>query len=388
MKRAYKLEIKPTDRQSEKLIRTFDVCRYVYNMYIATNRVNYEEDRKFMSGYDFSKWLNTVHTKQNQQDLWIKTVSSKAVKQSIMNAERAYKNFFKGGSKHPRFKKKARQDVKAYFPKNGKGDFSLKRHQIKIPTIGWVTLKEFNYLPQDAIIKSGTVSQKSNRFYVSVLCEVPDCIKQTPESEGIGIDLGIKDFAMMSNGDVYENMNKTDKVRKLEKRLKHAQRKLSRSYEQNKFKKAGENCYFNNRQKQICRVQKLHQRLVNIRENYQKNIVSELVKTKPAFITLEELNVRGMMKNRHLSKAIAKQGFFHFRTKLQMKCEEYGIELRLVNRFYPSSKLCSCCGHKKVDLTLKDRIYECVNCHQVLDRDLNAAMNLKQATQYELLVSV
>ena len=122
--------------------------------------------------------------------------------------------------------------------------------------------------------------------------------------------------------------------------------------------------------------------------NYQKNIVNVLVKTKPTFITLEDLNVRGMMKNRHLSKAIAKQGFFHFRTKLQMKCEDYGIELRLVNRFYPSSKLCSCCGHKKVDLTLKDRIYECVNCHQVLDRDLNAAMNLKQATQYELLVSV
>ena len=164
--------------------------------------------------------------------------------------------------------------------------------------------------------------------------------------------------------------------------------KLSRSYEQNKYKKVGENCYFNNRQKQICRVQKLHQRLANIRENYHKNIVSELVKTKPAFITLEDLNVRGMMKNRHLSKAIAKQGFFHFRTKLQMKCEAYGIELRLVNRFYPSSKLCSCCGYKKVDLTLKDRIYECVNCHAVLDRDLNASINLKQATEYELLVSV
>ncbi|KAA5586450.1 transposase, partial [Pseudomonas aeruginosa] len=127
-------------------------------------------------------------------------------------------------SKHPRFKKKARQDVKAYFPKNGKGDFSLKRHQMKIPTIGWVTLKEFNYLPQDAIIKSGTVSQKADRFYLSVLCEVPDCIKQTPESEGIGIDLGIKEFAIMSNGKVYENIHKTDKVRKLEKRLKRAQR--------------------------------------------------------------------------------------------------------------------------------------------------------------------
>ncbi|WP_010285926.1 RNA-guided endonuclease InsQ/TnpB family protein [Kurthia massiliensis] len=386
MKRAYKLEIKPTDRQREKLIRTFGVCRYVYNMYIATNITAYKEGRPFMSGYDFSKWLNNVHVKQRQQDLWIKSVSSKAVKQSIMNAERAYKNFFKGLSKYPRFKKKARQDIKAYFPKNNQTDFEVKRHQIKVPTLGWVTLKEYGYLPKDAVIKSGTVSQKADRFYISVLCEVPECSKQTYESEGIGIDLGIKDFAIMSNGKVYKNINKTDKVRKLEKRLKQAQRKLSRSYEQNK--KVGENCYFKNRQKQICRVQKLHQRLANIRENYQKHIVNDLVKTKPAFITLEDLNVRGMMKNRHLSKAIAQQGFFNFRTKLQMKCEAYGIELRLVNRFYPSSKLCSVCGHKKVDLTLKERVYECTNCHKVLDRDLNAAMNLKQATQYELLVSV
>lgn len=340
-----------------------------------------------MSGYDFSKWLNNIHTKQNQQDMWIKEVSSKAVKQSIMNAYRAYKNFFKGLSKHPRFKKKARQDVKAYFPKNNKTDFEFKRHKIKIPTIGWMTLKEFNYLPQNAVIKSGTVSQKADRFYISVLCEVPEQDKQTPETEGIGIDLGIKDFAIISNGKVYGNINKTEKVRKLERRLKQAQRKLSRSYEQNKNKKAGETCYFNNRQKLICRVQKLHQRLANIRENYHRNIISELVKTKPAFITIEDLNVRGMMKNRHLSKAIAKQGFFQFRTKLQMKCQVHGIELRLVNRFYPSSKLCSCCGYKKVDLTLEDRVYECKNCDTVLDRDLNAAVNLKQATEYELLVS-
>lgn len=388
MKRSYKLEIKPTKQQHEKLIKTFGVCRYVYNMYIAMNIDRFKEGKKFMSGYDFSKWLNNVRTKQNQQDMWIKEVSSKAVKQSIMNADRAYKNFFKGLGKHPRFKKKARQNVKAYFPKNNKTDFEIKRHKIKIPTLGWMTLKEFNYLPQDAVVRSGTVSQKADRFYISVLCEVPEQPKQVPETEGIGIDLGIKDFAVMSNGGVYGNINKTQKVRKLERRLKQAQRKLSRSYKENKFKKAGENCYFNNRQKQICRVQKLYQRLANIRDNYHKNVISELVKTKPAFIAIEDLNVRGMMKNRHLSKAIAKQGFFQFREKLQIKCQMHGIELRLVNRFYPSSKLCSCCGHKKVDLTLKDRVYECMNCHTVLDRDLNASLNLKQAKEYELLVSV
>ena len=388
MKRAYKIEIKPTKEQREKLIKTFGVCRYVYNMYIAKNSAGYKEGKEFMSGYDFSKWLNNTHTKQNQQDTWIKEVSSKAVKQAIMNAERAYKNFFKGISKYPRFKKKARQDTSAYFPKNNKTDFELKRHKVKIPTIGWMTLKEFNYLPQNIVIKSGTVSQKADRFYISVLCEVSEQVKQLPENEGIGIDLGIKDFAIMSNGNIKENINKTNKVQKLERRLKQAQRKLSRSYKQNKNKKVGENCYFNNRQKQICRVQKLHQRLANIRENYHRNIVYELVKAKPAFIAIEDLYVRGMMKNRHLSKAIAQQGFFQFRTKLQIKCQVHGIELRLVNRFFPSSKLCSNCGYKKVDLTLKDRVYECKNCHTVLNRDLNAAINLKQATDYELLVSV
>lgn len=188
MKRAYKIEIKPTKEQREKLIKTFGVCRYVYNMYIATNETHYKGGKKFISGYDFSKWLNNTHTKQNQQDMWIKEVSSKAVKQSIMNAEHAYKNFFKGLSKHPRFKKKARQDASSYFPKNNKTDFELKRHKIKIPTIGWMTIKEFNYLPQNIVIKSGTVSQKADRFYISILCEVHEQVKQIPETEGIGID--------------------------------------------------------------------------------------------------------------------------------------------------------------------------------------------------------
>jgi len=202
---------------------------------------------------------------------------------------------------------------------------------------------------------------------------------------GLGIDLGVKDFATSSDGIVHENINKTIKVKKIEKRLKREQRSLARKFEN--LKKRGEKSVTNKRvniDKNVLRVQKLHARLANIRIEYVKSIVTNVVKTKPTFITVEDLNVKGMMKNKHLSKTIAKQFFFAFKTWLLTKCEEYGIELRQVDRFYPSSKLCSCCSQKKADLKLSDRVYTC-ECGNVMDRDLNAAINLLQAKEYTIL---
>jgi len=201
-------------------------------------------------------------------------------------------------------------------------------------------------------------------------------------SSGIGIDLGIKDFAIISNGDVYKNINKSQKIRKLNKRLKHEQRCLSRKYENKKKRRATDSA--KNIEKQILKVQKLHQRLQNARQDYVNQIVSELAKTKPAYITIEDLNVRGMMKNRHLSKAIAQQNFYYFRTKLESKCKINNIELRIVDRWYPSSKTCSSCGCIKTDLKLSDRIYVCPDCGFEIDRDLNAAINLKNAREYTI----
>ena len=228
----------------------------------------------------------------------------------------------------------------------------VERHRIKIPTLGWVQLKEYGYIPSNVKVTSCTVSQKADRYYVSVLCEVETKSNmQINTHDGIGIDLGIKDFAVCSHHKAFENVNKTQKVKKLEKRLKRQQRKLSRSYEQNKNRKRGEFCA-KNRQKQLVKVQKLHARLANIRHEYVRSVVNQLVKTKPTYITIEDLNVKGMMKNRHLSKAVAGQNFYYFKEWLTAKCKQYGIELRQVDRFYPSSKLCSCCGHKKVQLSL------------------------------------
>ncbi len=389
------MEINPTDEQKSKIHRTIGVSRFIYNFYIAYNKEIYEREGKFVSGIDFSKWLNNEYIPNNQEMNWIKEVSSKATKQAIMNGDKAFRDFFKKDKGFPKFKKKKNQDVKAYFPKNNKTDWTLERHKVKIPTLGWVRLKEFGYIPTNSIVKSGTVSQKADRYYVSILVEERDIeisngntgIKIfNHNNEGVGIDLGIKEFTVCSDGIKFKNINKTSTVKKIEKKLKREQRKLSRKYEslkiRNKNIKEGR-ATRENIQKQIVKVQKLHQRLANIRTDYINKIVSSIIKQKPSYITIEDLNVKGMMKNKHLSKAIASQKFFEFKTKLTVKCKENHIELRIVDRFYPSSKTCSQCGKVKKDLKLSDRIYKC-DCGFTIDRDLNASINLKNAKEYKI----
>ena len=395
MKRAYKIEINPTQKQKLKIHQTIGVSRFVYNFYIARNKEIYKKEGKFVSGIDFSKWLNNEYIPNNQDMKWIKEVSSKATKQAIMNGDKAFRDFFKKAKGFPRFKKKKNQDVKAYFPKNNKTDWTLERHRVKIPTLGWVRLKEFGYIPVNSLVKSGTVSQKADRYYVSILVEERDIEISNSNigikifnhnNEGVGIDLGIKEFAVCSDGIKFKNINKTSTVKKVEKKLKREQRKLSRKYEslkiRNKNIKEGR-ATSQNIQKQIVKVQKLHQRLANIRTDYINKTVSKIVKQKPSYVTIEDLAVSNMMKNKHLSKAIASQKFFEFKTKLISKCKQNNIELRIVDRFYPSSKTCSNCGKIKKDLKLSDRIYKC-DCGFTIDRDLNASINLKNAKEYKI----
>ena len=366
-----------------KINKTIGTCRYVYNFYLAHNKELYENGEKFMSGKNFSVWLNNEYLPKNPEYRWIKEVSSKAVKKSIENGCVAFTRFFKGKSKFPNFKKKGRSDVKMYFVKNNPKDCFCERHRINIPTLGWVRLKEKGYIPTTKngwIIKSGTVSIKADRYYVSVLIEIPDTNVVNESDAGIGIDLGLKDFATVSNRNTYKNINKTVRLKKLEKQLRREQRCLSRKYEN---LKKGEVIQRANIQKQKLKVQKIHHRIDNIRTDYINKTIAKIVKTKPSYITIEDLNVSGMMKNRHLSKAVASQKFYEFRTKLKAKCDDNGIELRVVNRWYPSSKLCHCCGSVKKDLKLSDRIFRC-GCGYATDRDFNASLNLRDATTYEI----
>ena len=383
MLKSFKTEINPTEEQKARIRRTIGICRYVYNFYLGHNKALHDNGEKFMTGKSFSLWLNNEYIPDNPDKTWIREVYSKAVKKSIEDGCTAFTRFFKHQSDFPKFKKKGKSDVKMYFVRNNPKDCQCERHRLKIPTLGWVRIKEKGYIPTTKdgyMIRSGTVSVKAGRFYVSVLVEIPDINIDNNSNEGIGIDLGLKDFAIVSNGKTYRNINKSAGLKKLEKQLIREQRSLSRKYEN---LKKGESTQRANIQKQKLKVQKLHHKMDNIRTDYMNKTIAEIVKTKPSYIAIEDLNVKGMMKNRCLSKAVASQKFYEFRARLKAKCDENGIELRIVDRFYPSSKTCHHCGSVKKNLKLSDRIYRC-ECGYVADRDFNAALNLKDAKTYKI----
>ena len=383
LQKSYKTEIDPIPQQKQIINNTIGTCRYVYNFFIAHNKEVYEKENRYVSEGEFRKWLNNEFIPNNEDYKWIKNVYSKAVTQSIKNADKAFKNFFKHKSGFPKFKKKNKSDVKMYFVKNNKKDCLCERHRIKIPALGWVKIKEKGYIPTNQVITSGAVSKKAGRYYVSVV--VSDDVHETEKLNdfGIGIDLGIKELAVLSNGTVKKNINKTAKMKKLVKQLKREQRCLSRKYEDLKERKKKGEATRQNIQKQVLKVQRIYKKMDDIRTDYINKTIDEIVKTKPSYITIEDLNVSGMMKNRHLSKAVAAQKFYEFRTKLEAKCKQNGIELRVVDRWYPSSKRCNKCGNIKKDLKLSDRVYICT-CGYRADRDYNASLNLRDAETYKI----
>ena len=396
--KAFKTEIAPTIEQKEKIIRSIGIARFLYNQYIAYNKKLYRmyqrglldsHQKHFMSANEFDKYVNH---KLKIELSWINECGSKARKKALVNAEAAFKKFFNGLAGFPQFKKKSNHDVKLYFPKNNKGDWAIWRHKLMVPTLKQVRLKEFGYLPVGAVVINGMVSYVAGRFYVSVVVDIDEKSKYNKDlktsyrtaTDGIGIDLGIKDLAVVSNGRKFKNINKSSKVKRLEKRLRREQRRLSRKYESKK-KKGGKIATASaNIEKQKLKVQKLHQRIDEIRKDYENKVIQEIVKQKPRFITVEDLNVKGMMKNRHLAKAVAAQRFNYLLTKLKRKSEIIGIEMRIVDRFYPSSKTCHFCGHIHKGLKLKDRIYFCPECGYTQARDFNASLNLRDAKKYRI----
>ena len=380
------MKLKPTSEQIKQIERTMGVCRYVYNLFIAANRDNYRDGtRSYMSGYDFSKWLNNDYRNANPGKSWIWEVSSKAVKKAVMNEDTAYKSFMKGRAGFPKFKRRNGRPVSMYLPRNNAGDLKIERHRAKLPTLGWVRFKEYGYVPCDGQALSVTVTRRAGRYFASFVFETVKATQAQPaKSEGIGIDLGIKSFAVVSDGRKYPNINHTDRMRRLKKRLKREQRKFSRKIRkllQRKEETAARKTR-SNVDKQRLKVQRAYMRMSNKRRDYVRKAVHEITSTQPEFITIEDLDVSGMMKNRHLSRAISECEFWYFRELLERRCRLYGIELRLADRFYASSKTCSRCGHVKKDLKLSDREYICPECGLVMDRDMNAAINLRECVKY------
>lgn len=391
--RAYKTEISPTKSQIELIHKTFGCTRYVYNQYVYENLENLASGNKFISAFNYSKRINN----DPNTPLWLKEVSSKAVKQALIYADHAFKDYFSKRSGKPKFKKKGNNDSFYLI-----GTIKVERHRIFVPKLKWLRLKEFGYIPKN--ITSVTISMKNGRYYISCLCKEEKDERVATSGEGIGIDFGLKD-QFITKDEIIPSINRSKKVRKLEKKLRQKQRSLSRKYEDNmvnkvyyksgvkkgqlksfRWKRPLHEC--KNLQKQQLIINKLRERLTRIRTDYNQKALQSILKRKPSFIVIEDLNVKGLMKNRHLSKAISQAQWYASRIFLQNQCEKLGIELRLVSRFYPSSKLCSHCGYKNKELKLKDRHWTCPDCHTVHDRDRNAAVNLEKCPDYTVLTAV
>jgi len=379
MVKAIKVMLIPNNVQQTKLFQYAGASRFAYNWALAREKENYEKGGRFIPDTELRKEFTRL--RNSDEYAWLLNVSNNVTKQAIKDACSAYKNFFKGLQRYPRFKAK-KKSMPKFYQDNIKiqfrdthvkfEGFSFSRRANK-QKLNWVKLAEHGRIPTDAKYRNPRVSFDGLNWWISVCVEFPDC-RDRSNHDGIGIDLGIKDLAICSDGNTYKNINKSQTVKKLEKCKRRLQRSVSRKYEHNK--KGGSYCKTNNIVKKEKLLLKVNHRLANIRKDYLNQTTSEIVNRKPRFICIEDLNVSGMIKNRHLSKAVQNQGFFEFRKQLEYKCNDRGIQLIVADRFYPSSKRCSCCGKIKKDLRLSDRTYKC-ECGNVIDRDFQASLNLK-----------
>lgn len=371
--KAYKVELNPNNKQRTFMEKSAGVARFAYNWGLNERIALYEKEKKSLSAIDQHKFLCS---KKKTEYPWMYEVSKCAPQEALRDLDAAFKNFFRGiknGQKvgFPKFKSKHRSKP-SFTISFG---FYVTNSTINIPKVGYVKLKEKDYIPVKSIhINSVTVSKTAGRWFASVQGEV-DIIEPPKPETVIGIDVGIKTLVTCSNGETFEN-NKY--LKKYEKKLSHAQRNLSRKQFNKETKRSSKN-----REKAKLKVQKIYYKISNQRKDAIHKMTSTLVKTKPRYFALEDLNVSGMMKNHHLAGAMADASFSEIKRQLLYKTGWYGGEILEVDRFFPSSKMCSVCGAIKEDLTLEDRVYicECGNiidrdlCGNIIDRDLNASIN-------------
>lgn len=363
-----KIRLKPTPEQEKKLRQSAGTARFIYNWTLAKQEENYKNGGKFISNNDIRKEITQL--KQTEDFIWLNEVSNNVAKQAVKDACDAYKRYFKKQSDKPKFKSRKKSKPAFY---NDTDKLKVKTNLVLLEKVGWVKTSE--QIPQGVKYINPRVTFDGKYWYLSVGIE-----RESPQikltGESVGIDLGIKELAVCSNGTVIPNINRTKTVKKLEKRLRRLQRRVSNKYQLNK--EGGKFVKTCNIIKLEKTIRLLHRRLTNIRNNHIHQATTKIVKTKPSRVVMETLNIQGMMKNRHLSKAIQQQSLHEFKRQLKYKCEFYGIGFVEADRFYPSSKLCSECGHKKTKLSLSERTYICEECGIILDRDYNASVNLSR----------
>lgn len=370
----------PNNKQKTKLFQYSSTARFAYNWALNQEKENYESGGKFISDKNLRKKFTQL--KKTKDYVWLNNISNNVTKQAIKDACNAYKNFFKGLTKFPQFKSK-KHSTPSFYQDNIKiqftdthvkvEGFAISKRKNK-QKLNWIRLAEHGCIPTNCKYSNPRIKYDGCHWWISVGIQYESPIV-FPSNVGIGIDLGIKDLAICSDGHIYKNINKSQQVKKLEKKKRRLQRSISKKYIKNK--KGERYCKTSNIIKKEKRLLKINHRLTNIRQNYLHQITTTIVKTKPSFIVLEDLNVSGMMKNRHLSKAVQQEEFYEFRRQMEYKAAWNNIPIIIADRFFPSSKRCICCGNIKKNLNLSDRIYKC-ECGNMIDRDYQAALNLKR----------
>lgn len=403
MIKTYKVKLLPNKKQATKFFQFADSARFAYNWALEQEQTNYKSGGKFLSHYDLRKEFTQF--KKNPDIAWLSDVSNNVTKQAIKDACEAYQRFFKGLNGYPNFKSK-RKSHPSFYQDTDKIEFTgthVKLEKIADSTRknrrvkNWVRLAEKNRIPIGCKYSNPRITFDGINWWISVGVEENQAVLKPTKSCGVGIDLGIKDLAICSDGTTYKNINKSSKVEKLEKRLKRQKRKQSRMIENNidhyitdvkgykhpVWKRPLDEC--KNFIKQKGEVQRAYKRLSNIRHNYLHQITAEIISREPKFICIEDLNVKGMTKNKHLSKAVQEQGFHEFRRQIEYKANWHNIPVIVADKWYPSSKTCCCCGHIKKDLKLFDRTYICPKCGNKIDRDYQASINLERygETEYQ-----
>ena len=387
MIKVYKLRIYPNKTQINIINKTLGACRWIWNKYIEYNQKVYDEKGVFLSAYEFSKTLTQLK-KTTEEFSWLNEISQKAVKDSIMNCEKSYKKFFKKSSNRPpKFKSKKDLTQSYFFVKD---QLKIKHNKIKLPILKWVSITENDYIKDIKKVTGGRIIKGNDKYYIilNYICDTKDLIIN--ESNGLGIDLGVENFASIFDGVnsiTIPNFNDEEHLTKLEDKKKRLQKIISNKVEINK-KKERRDCYNTSKIRKINKkVNKIYEKMNNIRQDYIKKLCYSLVIAKPEYITIEDLNITNMLQNANhtLANHIAQCKFYYFKTHLISKCKEYNIELRQANRWFASSKKCSNCGYKNKKLTLADRIYCCSECGLVINRDLNAAINLQKLSKYTII---
>ena len=375
MYKSYKIRLYPTKEQEQKMWQHIGACRYIWNYMLALQQQRYQNGEKHLSHFDMIRLLTPL--KKQDDYLWLQEVSNKTLCAVCADLSFGYDKFFKKLSRFPKYK--SRKKSKAIFPTRGEGTWfdGVTAH---IEKIGKVKYKADFDLPLGRGNKfiNPRIYNKNDKWILSLSIECENQVHKLTDKP-MGIDLGIKETMTVAYGNeciVFHNINKSKTIRNLKKQMKHLQRSISRKYEANK--QGNKYIKTKNIERLEERLRKMYARLSNIRNNYIHQSTHKLVSLLPCRVVMENLNVRGMMKNRHLSKAIQEQCFFEIIQQMKYKCEWNGIPFYQVDRFYPSSKTCSCCGCIKSDLKLSDRTYICSECGTVIDRDFNAAINLQR----------